>query len=167
MRAGDKLQTSMYKLDTRAVAVEVSHGSAARVFGEMFLRPSIITLSGVESIADRMNDRDAFFPLRVSEPETATLLIGKSQVRYVAADEAPPESIATEQASDSVHFHLDVELDDGLCLSGMFQAVLPRGKRRALDFINEQEGAFVTFHAERRQYVINRSFIRRLRDLAR
>jgi hypothetical protein len=163
------LQASMYKLDTRALAVEVNHGSAARVFGEMFLRPSIITLSGVESVADRMNDRDAFFPLRVSEPEPATLLIGKAQVRYVAAPELPDaeSSMAAEQASDSVHFNLDVELDDGLCLNGVFHAVLPRGKRRALDFINEQEGAFVTFHAEKRQYVINRSFIRRLRDVAR
>jgi hypothetical protein len=135
----------------------------------MFLRPSIVTLSGVESIADRLNDRDAFFPLRIAGAAAAqTTIVGKSQVRYLSALlDGPSELSALADASDVVSFQMDVELDDGELLSGVFQAVLPRGKRRALDFINGYEGLFVPFVVGPREYVINRAFIRRISDGAK
>jgi hypothetical protein len=157
----------MYRVDTRAVAVEVSFGAGALLSGEMFLRPSIVTLSGIESLADRLNDRDAFFPLRVREPAPDTLILGKSQVRWVSADSsARSDPLPMEGASDVLSFPLSVEFDDGHELVGTVRAMLPPGKRRVLDFINEQDGLFVDFHAEGRLFVINRAFIRRLRDAA-
>jgi hypothetical protein len=157
----------MYRVDTRAVAVEVSFGAGALLVGEMFLRPSIVTLSGIESLADRLNDRDAFFPLRVREPSSDTMILGKSQVRWVSADgSARSDPLPVQGASDALSFPMAVELDDGHELIGTFHAVLPQGKRRALDFINEQDGLFVDFHANGRLYVLNRAFIRRLRDAA-
>jgi hypothetical protein len=159
------VERSLYKVDTRAVSVEVSFGDRARVSGEMFLRPSIVTLSGVESIADRLNDRDAFFPLRVAGSAAAMTIVGKSQVRYLSAALEPvPEFASLPEASDALSFHVDVELDDGERLTGVFQAVLPRGKRRALDFINGHEGLFVSFVVEQREFVINRAFIRCISD---
>jgi hypothetical protein len=162
---GVRVPATKYKVETRSVAAEVSFGAGTRATGEMFLRPSIVTLSGTESVADRLNDRDAFFPLRVQTPEPATWIIGKAQVRYVAA-EHDPEALSSfaREAADAVEFHVSIELDDGEELAGLFQAVLPRGKRRALDFINEQEGAFVPFLVGAQQYVLNRAFIRKLRD---
>jgi hypothetical protein len=159
------VERSLYKVDTRAVAVEVSFGDRARVSGDMFLRPSIVTLSGVESIADRMNDRDAFFPLRVAGAGAATMLVGKAQVRYLsAAFEGLPERSSLPEGTDTVSFRVEVELDQGELLSGVFQALLPRGKRRALDFINGHEGLFVSFVVLGREYVINRAFIRRISE---
>jgi hypothetical protein len=153
----------MYRVDTSAVSVEVSFGSEARARGEMFLRPSIVTFSGIESIADRMNDRDAFFPLRFGEPAT-TLLVGKTQVRYVSAEDQPLPDDVISASADAMEFRVALELDDGEELVGVFHAVMPQGKRRPLDFINRESGLFVPFYVHKRQYVINRSFIRRLRD---
>jgi hypothetical protein len=167
LEKGAMVKASMYKVDTRALAVEVAFAAGAVLAGEMFLRPSIVTLSGVESLADRLNDRDAFFPLRVREPEADTLILGKSQVRWVSADaSARSDPLPVEGASDAQSFPMAVELDDGRELVGTFHAVLPQGKRRALDFINEQDGLFVDFHVAGRLYVLNRAFIRRLRDAA-
>jgi hypothetical protein len=149
------------------VTVWVNLGQKAPLQGQMFLRPSIVTLSGVESIADRLNDRDAFFPLRLEESEQAvTVMIGKAQVRYVAADEQPPpDEIVAASQHDATQFKLSLELDDGEELFGLFHAVLPRGKRRLLDYINAPlAGPYVPFYVGRRVYVINRSFIRRLRE---
>lgn len=153
---------SMYRVDTSAVAVEVSFGAGARSCGQMFLRPSIVTFSGVESIADRMNDREAFFPLRMEG--NTTQLIGKTQVRYVSADNQPLPDDTIGASSDAMEFRITLELDDGEELNGVFHAIMPPGKRRALDFINREVGLFVPFYVQGRQYVINRSFIRRLRD---
>lgn len=154
----------MYRVDTSAVSVEISFGGQARARGEMFLRPSIVTFSGVESIADRMNDRDAFFPLRVGAEGVNTLLVGKTQVRYVAADNQPLPDDVISASTDALAFRITLELDDGEELTGVFHAVMPQGKRRPLDFINRESGLFVPFYVLKRQYVINRSFIRRLRD---
>lgn len=162
---GGLVKPSLYRVDTRAVSVEVSFGGGALFAGEMFLRPSIVTLSGIESLADRLNDRDAFFPLRVHEPREDMLILGKSQVRWVSADaSAQSDLLRVEGASDAQSFPMAVELDDGRELTGTFHAVLPAGKRRALDFINEQDGLFVDMHVASRLYVLNRAFIRRLRD---
>ena len=152
----------LYRVDTQATPVELSFGSASRVRGEMFLRPSIVTADGVESIADRMNDRDAFFPLRVAEPTPGTLLVGKTQVRYVCAEDPPVPTALI--AGGAVQLTMTLELDDGELLSGVFFAVMPPGKRRALDFINRDDGLFVPFFSEQRQYVVNRSFIRSVID---
>jgi hypothetical protein len=161
------VNSSLYRVDTRAVAVEVSFGAGSVLLGEMFLRPSIVTLSGIESLADRLNDRDAFFPLRVREPAGDTMILGKSQVRWVSADaSARSEPLRVEGASDALTFPMAVELDDGRELIGTFYAVLPPGKRRALDFINDQDGLFVDLVVAGRLYVLNRAFIRRLRDAA-
>jgi hypothetical protein len=154
----------LYKVDTSAVSVEISFGSEARCRGEMFLRPSIITLSGIESVADRMNDRDAFFPLRVGETSQTTLIVGKTQVRYVAADNQPLPDDAITASSDAMAFRMTLEFDDGEELDGVFHAVMPQGKRRALDFINREIGLFVPFYVQQRLYVINRTYVRRLRD---
>ena len=92
--------------------------------------------------------------------------MGKTQVRYVSAEDQPlPDDVITA-SSDAMEFRMVIELDDGEEITGLFHAVMPQGKRRALDFINRESGLFVPFHAQQRQYVINRSFIRRLRDSA-
>lgn len=161
---GTALTPSMYRVDTSVVSVEISFGNQARARGEMFLRPSIVTFSGVESIADRMNDRDAFFPLRAGEQSPSTQLVGKTQVRYVSAEQQPLPDDVVSAGSDALAFRMILELDDGEELTGVFHAVMPQGKRRPLDFINRESGLFVPFYVLDRQYVINRSFIRRLRD---
>ncbi len=161
------MQSSIYKVDTHIVAVEVCLGTGAKLEGEMFLRPSIVTLSGVESIADRLNDRDAFFPMRTGDREQAgTEVIGKAQVRYVsAADQPPPDEIMAAAAADATQFNLELELDNGEQLVGLFHAVLPRGKRRPVDYLNAPHaGPYVPFYVGTRVYVIQRSFVRRLRE---
>lgn len=160
------MASSLYKVDTQVVAVQVDLGPGASFRGEMFLRPSIVTLEGIESIADRLNDRDGFFPLRMSDTSRRTEVIGKMQVRYVAADgQAHPDEVVAAGEMETSQFSLTIELDTGEELSGVFHAVLPKGKRRPLDYVNAPHGGpFVPFYVAERVYVINRAFIRRLRE---
>ncbi len=162
----EPVTSRLYRVDTHIIAVEVSLGSQAPLRGAMFLRPSIVTLTGVESIADRLNDRDAFFPMRVGTGADQTEVIGKAQVRYVTADDQPvPDEITVGVGTEATQFKLTLELDTGEELSGVFHAVLPKGKRRPLDFINAPHGGpYVSFYVGSRVYVINRAFIRRLRE---
>jgi hypothetical protein len=166
VNGGDAQPASIYRVDTQVVNVRISFGGGAFAQGDMFLRPSLVTDSGVESIADRMNDRDAFFPLRVRGEREETRLIGKAQVRFVEASDQPAPSDVVEAArAESTAFELAIEIDDGEVLTGAFYALLPRGKRRALDYVNgPHAGPFVPFFALDKLYVIHRAFIRHLRE---
>lgn len=162
-----RVASSLYKVDTCNVAVSVNLGVAAPLLGEMFLRPSVVTLTGIESIEDRLNDRDTFFPLRVVDGSPRTEVIGKSQVRYVTAVDEQARDEADKTAVDAVRFMISLELDTGEELAGLCHAVLPQGKRRPLDFINAPHaGVFVSLYEGPRVYVIHRGFIRRLREQA-
>jgi hypothetical protein len=158
---------SIYKVETQVVNVRISFGGGASAIGDMFLRPSLVTDSGVESVTDRMNDRDAFFPLRVRAERDETRLIGKAQVRYVmASEQAAPADVVDAARAESTAFELAIEVDDGEVLSGAFYALLPRGKRRALDYVNgPHAGPFVPLFSGDKLYVIHRAFIRHLREL--
>ncbi len=159
---------SIYKVETQVVNVRISFGGGASANGDMFLRPSLVTDSGVESVTDRMNDRDAFFPLRIRAEQDETRLIGKAQVRYVmASEQAAPADVVDAARAESTAFELAIEIDDGEVLSGAFYALLPRGKRRALDYVNgPHAGPFVPLFSADKLYVIHRVFIRHLRELA-
>ena len=153
--------TSLYRVETRAVDVSVWMARGFVVRGDMFLRPSLLTENGLETIAGRMNDRDAFLPVRVREGSERTLLLGKAQIRYISAEGlAPHEAMVAATHAQPAAFRVELRLDEGETLRGTCYAGLPPGKRRLLDYFNAPlDGPFVPLFSTERQYVVHRAYV--------
>lgn len=155
-----------FQIDTYTVDVEVSLGDGPRLVGQMFLRQVASGHSGPETLADRLNDVLPFFPLRVTEPEPATLLVGKAQVRYVIGpDPTGDDRIALTRAM-ATQVGASVLLDDGQALSGVMFVELQPGHDRPLDFVNRPEQRFVVLGQPGQECLINRNRIRYMVDTA-
>jgi hypothetical protein len=152
---------SSYQIGTQAVAVEVCMASGPRVVGEMFLRPAGVRPA--ETVVDRLNDGTPFFPLRGAD--AAIVLVGKSQVRYVVAPSLDDDDEVADERSNVPQVLVTAELDSGEVITGMFFVDQPPGHVRALDYVNEPARAFVALAQLDREYLINRTFIKQLRDI--
>jgi hypothetical protein len=157
--------STLYKVETEAVEVDVSFAHEKRMHGQMFLRPSIVSATGIESIADRLNDRKPFFPLRVRELQGQTVLLGKHQVRFVARAVRPAEQAETVRPCTDQQLCAVLEFESGEELVGAFRLAANSDFRRLLDYINYDHDMFVPFYADRYEYVINRFHIRSCREL--
>lgn len=156
-----------YQQQTRVVPVDIALGGARRIHGEVYLHHGAASHFGDENILDLMNDDAPFFPLRVNEPEAATMLVAKSHVHYMTV--APlrgDERVDTERAA-AVRLDVTVELDDGESLSGAVYAELPPGKQRTLDFVNAPGTAFFVLVQRDRDCIVNRSRVQLVQDTVR
>jgi hypothetical protein len=116
--------------------------------------------SGVETLCDRLNDRDSFVPLR---SEGTTLLVGKVQIRYACM---PCERFPALPEGATVH-SVRLELDSGDAIGGALVSLsMPAAMRRALDVMNaEHEGPFVELRNRQGSFAINRRFVRTVREV--
>jgi hypothetical protein len=152
---------SSYQIGTQAVAVEVCMASGPRVAGDMFLRPGRVRAG--ETVVERLNDGTPFFPLK--GPDGAVVLVGKAQVRYVVAPSLDDDDELADERSSAPQLLVTAELDSGEAITGVFFVDLPPGHVRTLDYVNEATRAFVALAQLDREYLINRSFIKQLRDV--
>ena len=156
--------TGEFQIATYTIDVEVSLGDGPRLVGQMFLRHVADRHSGPETLADRLNDGLPFFPLRVSEPEPATLLVGKAQVRYVIGPDLSADERMAVTRAVATKVGASVLLDDGQALSGVMFVESPPGHDRPLDFVNQPEQAFVVLAQPGHECLINRNRIRYMLD---
>jgi hypothetical protein len=160
---------SSYQIGTLAVGVEVFMASGPSIAGEMFLRPgrveSVRGVGAAETVAERLNDGSPFFPLK-AKANGAVLLLGKAQVRYVVTPSLDDDDDVADGRSSIPQLLVTAELDTGEAITGVFFVDLPPGHVRSLDYVNESKREFVALAQLDREYLINRSFIRQLRDLA-
>lgn len=155
-----------YQIQTHLVPVEISLGDGPHLVGQMFLRPHTAGHSGPETVADRLNDRTAFFPVRAITPEPALLLVGKSQVRYVIAPASGTNERVAVQRAASVEVGASIMLDGGEVVSGVVFIEGVPGHVRPLDFLNALDDPFVVLVRPDREYLINRTRIRYIIDIA-
>ena len=149
-----------YQLGTQSVTVEISMATGPRMTGEMFLRPGV---RSAETVAERMNDGTPFFPLKAADGTVS--LLGKSQVRYVVAPSLDDDDGIADERSSSPQLLVTAELDSGETITGVFFVDLPPGQVRTLDYVNNARRAFVPLAQLDREYLINRAFIKQLRDV--
>jgi hypothetical protein len=152
--------TSGYQIGTQAFAVEVCMASGPPLAGEMFLRPGGVRAS--ETVLERLNDGVAFFPLKAGGN---VLIVGKAQVRYVVTPSLDDDDSVAEERSSTPQILVTAELDSGEAITGVFFVDLPPDHVRTLDYVNDAKRAFVALAQLDREYLINRSFIRHLRDV--
>ena len=152
---------SSYQIGTQAVPVEISMASGPGISGEMFLRPGGVRSS--ETVAERLNDGTPFFPLKTADG--AVVLLGKAQVRYVVTPSLDDDDDVADERSSVPQLLVTAALDSGESITGVFFVDLPPGHIRSLDYVNEAKRDFVAVAQLDREYLINRSFIRELRDV--
>jgi hypothetical protein len=127
----------------------------------MFLRPGGVRAA--ETVAERLNDGDSFFPLK--DNDGRVVLLGKGQVRYVVTPSADEDDQLAEERNSSPQLLVTVELDSGEAVAGVFFVDMPPGHVRALDYVNCANRPFVLLAQLDRDYVINRHFITQIRDM--
>jgi hypothetical protein len=152
---------SSYQIGTQAIAVEIFMASGPSITGEMFLRPGGVRAS--ETVAERLNDGTPFFPLKF--PDGAVVLLGKAQVRYVITPSLDDDDAVADERSSVPQLLVTAALDTGETITGVFFVDLPPGHIRSLDYVNEAKRDFVALAQLDREYLINRAFIRQLRDV--
>ena len=154
---------SSYQIGTQAFPVEVCMCSGPPLAGEMFLRPGGGRgVRASETVLERLNDGVAFFPLKAGG---TVLLVGKAQVRYVVTPSLDDDDAVAEERSSTPQILVTAELDSGEAITGVFFVDLPPDHVRTLDYVNDAKRAFVALAQLDREYLINRSFIRHLRDV--
>jgi hypothetical protein len=152
---------SSYQIGTHSLGVEVFMASGPPIAGEMFLRPGGVRAA--ETVAERLNDGAPFFPLRIADG--GVVLLGKAQVRYVVTPSLDDDDLVADERSSVPQLLVTAELDSGEAITGVFFVDLPPGHVRSLDYVNEAKHAFVALAQLDREYLINRSFIKQLRDV--
>ena len=155
---------SLYRIDTRSVRVDVSLGGARRRSGEVFLHHGAVKHTGDETVLDLLNDPHPFFPLRVTDPTSATVLIAKSHVHYMFVPSMGGDERIAEARAAATRLEVTIELDDDEELEGTIYAELPQGQQRTLDFVNSPGAPFVVLVQATRDCIVNRSRIQAIRD---
>lgn len=156
--------TSSYQIGTQATAVEVFMASGPSVPGEIFLRPANSSRArAAETVAERLNDGTPFFPLKIADG--SVVLLGKAQVRYVVTGSLDDDDTVADERSSAPQLLVTAALDTGETITGVFFVDLPPGHERSLDYVNDAGHAFVALAQLDREYLINRTFIRQLRDV--
>lgn len=156
---------SDYQIGTRAIPVEVCMTTGSRLRGDMFVRPGAVAHAGSETVSDRLNDGSPFFPLRVTEPEEAMLLVGKAHVRYVIAPPMDDDDRIVDGRSACSQVLVTAVMDSDEAFTGVCFVDLPPDKIRVLDYVNEPSLSFVPLAHLDKEYLLNRHHILHFKDM--
>jgi hypothetical protein len=155
--------TSSHRIQTSGVTVEIRIG-AQSMRGELFLHEASGAHLGAETVEDLMNDETPFFPLRVTQGGSRTVLIGKQHVLYVIAPPMAADARVALERDTGVSFEVTLELSDEESVSGILYGEQRPGKQRPLDVLNAHAQRFITLVQAGRDCLVNRSKIRVVRD---
>ena len=139
--------------------------TGSRLQGEMFLRPGALAHGGEETVADRLNDGSLFFPLKVTSPQEAMLIVGKAHVRYVIAPSADDDDRVTDGRTSSPQALVTAVMDSEEAFTGVFFVESPPDKVRVLDYVNEPRLAFLPLTHLDKEYLLNREHILHFKDM--
>jgi hypothetical protein len=150
------------KIPVRPVPLTLWTVDGATLSGQIFLRLTVGTHAGPETVQDRLNDSDVFVTLSVPG-ETSVIFLNKIQVIRVDApeeeEERPPE--AAERLAGVSMESIRVQLINGEQLSGAVRIEGPAGRRRLSDFLNKQP-PFLALRGSDRLHLLHKRFIARI-----
>ncbi|MDX2054590.1 MAG: hypothetical protein SFV15_19470 [Polyangiaceae bacterium] len=159
------MSDSDFQLETHSQRVEVLLRNGRCLSGWMFLRPAAGRHLGAETIEDRLNESNSFFPLAselAQAPTREALLIAKACIVYVKAQKPTDDRSRSARASSSeVRVSLELTCDESI--TGMIYVALPQGRSRTLDWLNGQN-TFLPVIVEKQIYYVNRDAICTAKD---
>ncbi len=132
----------------------------------MFLAEATPGHSGGERLSDLLNGVDRFLPaLDVGSDamifvHTAGLAVARvAAVHEISAADAEQLTIPTEH-------EVEVRLMDGNCLSGLISYVLPEGRSRLTDYLNDAPAFFRLIEPER-VALVNKRYVAYVESIRR
>lgn len=143
----------------RAISVEALLADGGRITGRIFLRTGEAARSQ-ETVQDRLNDSERFFPFERGEPAGGCLL-QKALVAAVAVPEAMVAALATPEPCGGAGepHRVRVKFLGGETLNGRVWAQGPWHRARLVDYLNDLEGAFFPLETEGRTWYVNRDLV--------
>ena len=150
-----------FRVTTRTQPVQIHFGAGEVTVGEVFLHGAVGTHLGEETVLDVVNEASPFFPVLVGAPRQRTLLVAKSQVRYVRF----PRTVSSRAPALGSELALEVQCDDGALLTGTTIVDLRPGSQRTLDFMNSTLTGFFALSESEHDVLINRCHVRHVCDV--
>jgi hypothetical protein len=152
-----------FRIRIKPVEVELCLNEGQLLRGQVFLHDGA-GLMGNETLLGLLNDRAPFFPVRLHDPESTTLLVAKAQVRYMLVPSlGDDERVAAERVA-AMRLEVVIQLGARETLQGILFALLPPGKRRTLDFLNAPGEPFFALVMEGRDCLVHRAYVQSVRD---
>ena len=151
MQQSPSIRKSQFHVPKRRVRVRLELAGGV-VFSGSFYADQLNSTGGPGRVSDRLNDdSEPFIPLAVEDNH---VLVRKSVIAIVQLEDEPWE--APHQTSKTTELNLRVKLTNGNSTRGRIVAVLPQGRSRALDYLNDHPGGFFAMASgERRVTLVN------------
>jgi hypothetical protein len=145
------------RVPKRRVVIEVSFADGESHRVAVFLAEMASTHGGQERIADLFNAQQEFIPAVEIEGGAMTFL-SRAAIAVVRTDEPDWDR---DELNLPVEHEVEVLLDSGQSLRGLLSYVLPPGRCRVIDYLNEA-APFFSLLDEGRTALVNKRHVRRV-----
>ena len=150
---------SPYRVPTRAVDAEIEIRGARREEVTFFLSTAAQTHEGGETMAEALNRKRRFIPVRSRTTQELFLVQRKAIVTVtVGGDERPHLFKSVEGLMNSIDF-VRLELVGGEILEGALATLLPPETPRMSDYFNLDDVAFAPLLVGESVVYVNKNFI--------
>ncbi len=153
-----------YQIPKRSVLAEIILAGRAPLTLRLFLSEQAATRTGGERLSDLLNGPDGFLPAADSDDRVMFLHLQAVVCLSVDADtefggeRASAEDLAPEFA---VNIQVEIQMDNGDCVTGKLRYLMPEGSRRLQDVLNQPQ-QFLTLRDGERARLINKGHILRV-----
>ena len=145
------------KVPKRRVQAEVLLPTGASHHVTFFLSEFAPNHNGPERLSDLLNARDEFVPAVDASTDTMTFL-GR---HTIAVARVGRDWETTDALPGFEELELEITLVDGRTLRGLARYVLPPGRTRLLDFLNDEQ-PFIKLVEGEKVALINKRYIARV-----
>ncbi len=145
------------KVPKRRVQAEVLLPGGGSRQVTFFLSDFAPNHNGPERLSDLLNARDEFVPVVDAVTDSVSFL-GR---HTIAAARVGREWEISEQLAGAEEHELEITLIDGSALRGKVSFVLPLGRTRLLDFLNDEQ-PFIELVEREKVALINKRYIARV-----
>lgn len=157
------LLAAEYRVPKREISAEATFLGHPRKVVHLFLSERAQTHDGAERLSDLLNGTGDFLP--AIEPPRNLVLLHKDALMALSVaveTEFPSQEAAQEELAGTVGTSVvvGIALCDGTEIGGTVRFVMPEGKNRLVDFLNEPELFFAVRDGELAHLVNKRCIVR-------
>lgn len=151
--------SATFRVPTRAVEAEIEIEGGRREEVTFYLANAAATHEGSETMAETLNRRRKFLPVRSRATEELMLVRRSAMVTVrVAQEENAPASQSVEGGVSFIDF-VRLELHGGKVLEGAVSTLLPPEKTRMSDYFNLDGPDFTPLSMGESVVYVNKDFI--------
>lgn len=152
---------SDYRVEKANASVVLLTLAGQRVAGDVFLQPYSQARRGREEVADLLNNREPFFPVRCCDG--AIRIFAKERV--VEAELGQTPGVDAVRRGGAREAMVELTLATGVTYSACIFYEVPTARPRLLDYLNRLEQRFLLVHTDGGSRLVNLGLIDCLRPL--